>query len=92
MSDDTNTTYGFAYKDCDNKIYKQEITIEDVTWQEVLNDFVTFLEGIYGYEIKPSIRLEEPFWMNSPFMDVDTKAYFESHGWKGEFFSKEEDE
>jgi len=25
MSDDTSTTYGFTYKDCDNKLYKQHM-------------------------------------------------------------------
>jgi hypothetical protein len=78
MSDDTNTTYGFTYKDCDNKLYKQEITIDEVTWPEVLNDFVDFLQHVYGYNIKDSIRIREPRYETFP------------ESWSGEYFSEEE--
>jgi hypothetical protein len=74
-----NTIYGFTYRDCDGKQYKQEVTVDEVTWPEVLNDFVSFIEGIYGYDIKSSIRIKEP------------KYCLNEQAWHGEYFTKDED-
>ncbi len=75
-----NTIYGFAYRDCDGKQYKHEVTVEEVTWPEVLDDFVNFLQGVYGYDIKSQIRIEQP------------KYCINDQAWQGEYFTKDEEE
>jgi hypothetical protein len=92
MNDDDYTSYGFMYRDCGGKVSKHEVIVDEVTWPEVLNDFVDFLQHVYGYEIKSSIRVKEPFWMKYDDVSPEIIAYHELHGWRGEFFSKDEDE
>lgn len=78
MTDDTPTTYGFSYIDCGGKVSKHEVTMDEVTWPEVLNDFVNFLQSVYGYDIKSSIRVKEPKYAVFP------------ERWHGDFFSEDE--
>jgi hypothetical protein len=92
MNDDDYTSYGFMYRDCGGKVSKHEVIVDEVTWPEVLNDFVDFLQHVYGYNIKDSIRIEEPFWMKHDDVSPEIIEYNEIHGWQGEFFSKDEDE
>lgn len=81
MSDNNQdyTGYGFMYRDCGGKVSKHEVTVDEVTWPEVLNDFVDFLQSVYGYDIKSSIRIQEP------------KYELSTNGWNGEFFNDEID-
>jgi hypothetical protein len=76
--------YGFEYKDCDGKVYKQRVEKSEVTWHEVLEDYLAFLGGIYGYDIKSQVRVQAPVWY-SP-------GAFAESGWNGEFFVKEADD
>ena len=78
MNDDDYTSYGFMYRDCGGKVSNHEVKIDEVTWPEVLNDFVSFLEGVYGYTIRESIRIQEPRYHVFP------------EAWTGEYFSEEE--
>jgi len=93
MSDNNQdyTGYGFMYRDCGGKVSKHEVTVDEVTWPEVLNDFVNFLQSVYGYEIKSSIRVKEPYWMKHDNVSPEIIAYHEVHGWNGEFFNDEAD-
>ena len=78
MNDEDYTSYGFIYRDCGGKVSKHEVTLDEVTWPEVLNDFVNFLQSVYGYDIKDSIRIEQPRYemLHQP--------------WTGKYFSKDE--
>lgn len=76
--------YGFEFKDCEGKVYKTRIETGDHTWNEVLNDFVKFLEGVYGYDIQSKIKVQEPMWLK-----WDTEGLWK---WTGPRWTKEEDE
>lgn len=77
MNDDY-TIYGFTYRDCNGKISKHEVTVDDITWPEVLDDFVNFLQNVYGYDIKSSIRVREPEYT------------FQPAAWNGDYFSEKD--
>jgi hypothetical protein len=78
MNDDDYTSYGFMYRDCGGKVSNHEVKVDEITWPEVLNDFVDFLQNVYGYNIKDSIRIREPRYETFP------------ESWSGEYFSEEE--
>lgn len=78
MNDEDYTSYGFMYRDCGGKVSKHEVTLDEVTWPEVLNDFVNFLQSVYGYDIKDSIRIEQPRY------EMLTES------WTGKYFDKDE--
>lgn len=78
MNDEDYTSYGFMYRDCGGKVSKHEVTLDEVTWPEVLNDFVNFLQSVYGYNIKDSIRIEKPRYEVLP------------EPWTGKYFDKDE--
>ena len=78
MNDEDYTSYGFIYRDCGGKVSKHEVTLDEVTWPEVLNDFVNFLQSVYGYDIKDSIRIEKPRYETLP------------EPWTGKYFDKDE--
>jgi len=87
MSADIEQVYGFTYTDCEGKEYSKTIKTPGVTWMECLNDYVRFLESIYGYDIMSKVRLKEPIWLNvmyesSEFLDP----------WTGEYFVDEEED
>jgi hypothetical protein len=51
-----------------------------------MDDYVKFLESVFGYAIKHQVRLEQPKWLD---------AMYEYHSdyldpWTGEYFVKEE--
>lgn len=81
-------TFGFTYVNCDGKTYKQEIATPGATWHECMDGYVKFLETVFGYPIKPQVRLEEPKWL---------EIMYEHHAdwldpWTGEYFVKEDEE
>ena len=81
-------TFGFSYMDFNGKVYKQEIQTPGATWHECMDGYVKFLESVFGYPIKPQVRLEEPCWLDS---------MYEYHPewidpWTGEYFVDEEDD
>jgi len=69
--------YSFVYRNIGEKRgveYNQ--SFEDaVTWPEVLQAFVNFLNGVYGYDVSNKVRIEA-----SPF-GIDS-------GWSGSFYAK----
>ena len=81
-NDEAMQKYGFMYVDCDGKLYRKEIETAGATWHECLNDYVRFLESIFGYSIMDQVRIKEPFWLdvmydNYPdYLDPWTGAYF----------------
>ena len=77
--------YGFEYKDCDGKVYKTRIETTDHTWDEILNDFVKFLENVYGYEIMHKIKVQEPMWLSLDNAD-------DLWRWKGPRWTKDEED
>lgn len=78
--------YGFEYKDCEGKVYKTRIEAGDHTWDEILNDFVKFLEVIYGYDIMNKIKVQEPAWFN---WDTEALGMWK---WTGPSWTKEEED
>lgn len=84
-NEDMTQNYGFAYKDCDGKTYKQEIESGGMTWSECLNDYVRFLETVFGYPIMDQVRIEQPAYL---YQMMDTfPDYLDP--WTGEYFIKE---
>ena len=86
-NDETMQTYGFSYIDCDGKAYKKEINTPGATWHECMDDYVKFLESIFGYAIKPQVRLEKPVWLESMYRHHTD--WLDS--WTGEYFTKDEE-
>ena len=87
MNDDIMQQYGFIYLDCNGKEHAKTIKTAGATWHECLDDYVKFLESIFGYDIKSQVRLEEPKWLES---------MYEHHPewldpWTGEYFVKDEE-
>lgn len=79
--------FGFSYVDCDGKKYLKEIQTPGATWHECMDGYVKFLESVFGYPIKPQVRLEEPKWLSTMY---DTyHDYLDP--WTGEYFTKDED-
>jgi len=86
-NDETMKTYGFMYTDCNGKVYRKEISTPGATWHECMDDYVKFLESVFGYAIKPQVRLEEPLWLGSMYRHhpdwIDP--------WTGEYFVTDEE-
>ena len=87
MSDEIEQIYSFTYTDCYGKEYSKTIKTPGVTWMECLNDYVRFLESIYGYDIMSKVRLKEPVWLNTMY---DYYSDF-TDPWTGEYFVDEEE-
>jgi hypothetical protein len=85
MNDDIMQTYGFTYIDCNGKVYKKEISTPGASWHECMDDYVKFLETIFGYPIKHQVRLEEPMYLKGMYESYPD--YLDS--WTGEYFTKE---
>ena len=62
MNDNNEEYFAFEHRDYDGKKYYTRVSGDD-RWSDVLEDFVRFLEGIYKYNIKDSIRLKQPPWV-----------------------------
>lgn len=73
--------YAFSYVDCTGKKYLFKVEQETTTWPELLDDFLNFISGAYGYDIKKSVRIEAPRCYNSEL----------ECAWKGEYFDKDEE-
>jgi hypothetical protein len=78
-------TYSFSYTDCNGKVYTKTIETPGATWHECMDDYVKFLESVFGYNIKSQVRLEEPKWLDT---------MYEHHPewldpWTGEYFTKD---
>ena len=82
---DDHTGYAFQYTDCDGKVYNTTIEKPGPTWMEALDDYVNFLESVYKYDIKSSIRVKEAPYQH---MVDEHPGYIDP--WKGEYFSDEE--
>jgi len=81
-------TYSFTYKDCDGKEHTKTIKTPGATWHECMDDYVKFLESVFGYPIKPQVRLEEPMWLDSMYQHHPEWL----DPWTGEYFVKDEEE
>jgi hypothetical protein len=81
-------TYGFTYTDCDGKVYKKEISTEGASWHECLNDYVRFLESIYGYNIMEQVRIKEPMWLDTMYEHYSD--YIDP--WTGQYFSDDQED
>ena len=80
-------TYSFSYTDCNGKVYTKTIDTPGATWHECMDDYVKFLESVFGYDIKSQVRLEEPKWLDT---------MYEHHPewldpWTGEYFVKDKE-
>lgn len=89
MNDEIEQVYSFTYTDCEGKEYSKTIKTPGVTWKECLNDYVRFLESVFGYEIMSQVRLKDnklrlSFLQNYPYDYIDP--------WSGEYFVDEEDD
>ena len=84
--DDVTQQYGFEYTDCDGKVYKKQIITAGATWHECMDDYVKFLESVFGYSIKDQVRLEEPKWLDTVYEHYP--AYLDP--WTVEYFIKDE--
>ena len=80
MTDNNEEYFAFEYRDEDGKKYYTRVT-GNYLWSDVLEDFVRFLEGIYKYNIKDQIRLQQPPWLdfrdNYDMWDPWINHYFE---------------
>ena len=86
--DDVMQKYGFMYVDCTGKVYRKEIETGGASWHECLNDYVRFLETIFGYSIMDQVRIKEPVWLDTMYDHYPD--YLDP--WTGEYFTKDEDE
>lgn len=81
-----HTEYAFRYTDCDGKVYNTTIQQPGPTWMEALDDFVSFLESVYKYDIRSKIRIKEPAYQR---MVENEAGYLDP--WHGEYFTDDED-
>ncbi len=88
MNDEIEQIYSFTYTDCDGKEYSKTIKTPGATWSECLNDYVRFLESVFGYDIMSKVRLKEPAWLNAMY---DHYSDF-TDPWSGEYFVDEEED
>jgi hypothetical protein len=87
MNDDTDYTgYAFQYTDCDGKVYSTTINNPGPTWMEALDDYVSFLESVYKYDIRSKVRVKEPAYQR---MVENEHGYIDP--WNGEYFTDDED-
>jgi len=86
--DDIGQTYSFTYTDCNGKEHTKTIKTPGASWHECLDDYVKFLESVFGYDIKSQVRLEEPTWLG--LMYKHYPDYLDP--WTGEYFIKDEDD
>jgi hypothetical protein len=78
-------TYSFSYTDCNGKVHTKIIDTPGATWHECLDDYVKFLESVFGYTIKHQVRLEEPAWLNTMYNRYPDWC----DPWTGEYFTKD---
>ena len=78
------TAYSFQYVDCDGKVRTAKFNNPGPTWMECLDDFVSFLESVYKYDIRSKIRLRDDQQVkNTPWSYIDP--------WSGEYYVPEEE-
>lgn len=88
MNDEKDyTAYSFQYTDCDGKVYATSIENPGPTWMEALDDYVSFLESVYKYDIRSKIRVAEPAYQR---MVENEPGYIDP--WNGEYFTDDENE
>ena len=85
MIEEMNQNYSFSYTDCNGKVYTKTINTPGATWYECMDDYVKFLESVFGYDIKKQVRLEEPIWLGT--MGSHHRDW--SDPWTGAYFTKE---
>ncbi len=88
MNDEIGQIYGFSYTDCDGKEHSHTIQTPGVTWTECLNDYIRFLESVFGYNIMRKVRIEEPDWLK--FMHEQNPDWLDP--WTGEYFKTKDEE
>lgn len=82
--------YSFSYTDGDGKEHTKTIKTPGATWSECLNDYVRFLESVFGYEIMSQVRLKDNVFRRSLLEDY---PYYEfTDPWSGGYFVDEQDE
>jgi hypothetical protein len=86
--DEIMQTYGFSYMDCNGKVYEKVIHNPEPSWHSCMDDYVKFLESVFGYAIKSQVRLEEPKWLE--LMYEHHLDYLDP--WTGEYFVKDAEE
>ena len=86
-NDEIMQKYGFMYVDCTGKVYRKEIETPGASWHKCLNDYVRFLETIYGYNIMDQVRIKEPMWLAT--MYEHHHDYLDP--WTGQYFNDDDD-
>ncbi len=85
IDNEDQTQYTFRYIDCNGKTYTSQFEQPGPTWMECLDDFVSFLESVYKYDIRSKIRLRDDQQLKSaPWSYIDP--------WSGEYFTKDEED
>jgi len=78
MNEEKTFTEGYAFRatDCTGKQSVFSVNQEVTTWPEMLNDFVSFMSNIYGYDIKKSVSIDPPRynteWHGNTFSSTET--------------------
>jgi hypothetical protein len=86
MTDEIMQRYSFSYTDLDGKEYIKTIKTPGVTWYECLDDYVKFLESVFGYALMDKVRLREPAWLD---MMHEHDPYYDDP-WTGGYFADED--
>lgn len=77
--DDFCNHYTFVYRNLgEARTVEHSQSFEDATtWCEVLQAFVNFLNGVYGYDVSSKVRIE-------------ASKFGIDHGWSGAFYDKDD--
>lgn len=77
--DDFRNHYTFVYRNLsESRTVEHSQSFEDgTTWTEVLQAFVNFLNGVYGYDVSSKVR-------------VEYSPYGIANGWSGAFYAKDD--
>lgn len=73
-------SFSFVNPEDDRRITVDRSFEYDVTWPSVLQEFVDFLSGVYGYDISRKIKVQQ-----YPF-NIDMSV----SGWHGDTFVEED--
>lgn len=85
MIEEISQTYSFSYTDCEGKEQTKIVKTPGPTWHECMDDYVKFLETVFGYDIKNQVRLEEPAWLGTMYNHYPDWC----DPWTGEYFTKD---
>ena len=87
MIEEISQTYSFSYTDCEGKEQTKIVKTPGPTWHECMDDYVKFLETVFGYSIRDQVRLEKPLWLGEMY------SHYPDYNdpWTGEYFTTEEE-